>query len=505
VEVQVTAEAAAPAASTADAPDLNSRGRPHEVKLARRVARELEKQLLAADLPVGTIHASETELRQRFGVSRAVVREAIRLVEHHGLAVMRRGPYGGLVVRAPDARPLTNAVVVYLEYVGTTVEDLLAVRALLEPLAARLAAQNLTEEHIQALRDTLAEERSHGELAPGTRDLVHLLVGRIGGNRVLGLFIDVLVQLTARYARIPPPPGEDAARALNAASDHAHERITDAIVAGNAMLAEHRTLRHLDAMRDWLLSARQDPIRHRPADDEAMPDGAEPSVGSGKEKLAEAVARRLMADIAASGVGVGEIYGSEPELQARFGVSRAAFREAVRLLEYHSVARMRRGPYGGLVVTRPDPSASVEAMAVYLEYQRVAADELRAVRDVIEVGALGMLSERMDDALAEQVRAAHRVRPDTPGAEVAVLAHDFHIRLTELTGNPVLALFLRILLAVWDLHQTSPSTRPSDRGEGATAVSHVHDRIVEAIAARDLSLARHRMRRHLDALDALWL
>ncbi|MEU7816597.1 FCD domain-containing protein [Pseudonocardia sp. NPDC049154] len=495
----MTAEAGVSVPSTVDAPDVNSRGKPHEVKLARRVARRLEQDLLAADLPVGSIFASETELRERYGVSRAVLREAIRLVEHHGLAVMRRGPYGGLVVQAPDARPLTNAVVVYLEYVGTTVEDLLAVRALLEPLAARLAAQNLTEEHIQALREALAEERSHGELAPAMRDLLHVLVGRIGGNRVLALFIDVLVQLTERYAAIPPPPDEEGKRELSAASDHAHERITDAIIAGNAMLAEHRTIRHLDAMRDWLLSTRQEPIRHRPA-----ASRAETPVGTGKEKLAEAVARKLMADIADSGIEVGEIYGSEPELQARFDVSRSAFREAIRLLEYHSVARMRRGPYGGLVITRPDPSASVEAMAVYLEYERVDADELRAVRDVIELGALEMLGARSEPELAERLRAAHQVQPDTPREEVAGLSHDFHIQLAELTGNPVLALFLRILLAVWDRHSTSPSTQPADKGEAAATVTHVHDRILDAVLAGDLPLARHRMHRHLEALDAWW-
>jgi DNA-binding FadR family transcriptional regulator len=495
----VTAEAELPAPSITDLPDLNSRGRPHEVKLARRVARRLEEDLLAADLPVGSIYASETELRDRYRVSRAVLREAIRLVEHHGLAVMRRGPYGGLVVQAPDARPLTNAVVVYLEYVGTTVDDLLAVRALLEPLAARLAAQNLTEENIHTLRDTLAAERSHGALAPGTRELLHLLVGRIGGNRVLALFVDVLVQLTHRYASVPPPPDEEGKRALSAASDLAHERIADAIVAGNAMLAEHRTIRHLEGMRDWLLSIRQEPIRNRGED--ATPQRP---VSVGKEKLAEAVARKLMADIAASGAREGEIYGSEPDLQARFDVSRSAFREAIRLLEYHSVARMRRGPYGGLLITRPDPTASIEAMAVYLQYERVDANELRAVRDVVELGVLEMLAAQPTPELADELRAAHQVHPDTPRESVAGLSHDFHIRLAELTGNPVLALFLRILLEVWDRHSGNPSLQPSDRGEAAATVAHVHDRILQAVLDGDVPLARHRMHRHLEALDAWW-
>lgn len=486
-------DAGSTATPTDASPDINSRGQPLEVKLARTVARQLERDILASDLQVGSIFASENELRLRYGVSRAVLREAIRLVEHNGLAVMRRGPYGGLVLRAPDARPLTNAIVVYLAYAETTVEDLLAVRALLEPLAARLAARNLSEQHIAVLRTALPEERGHGDIATRSRDLFHLRLGQIGGNRVLSLFVDVLVQLTERYA---PLPGKNAIARLTADSDHAHQKIAEAVIAGNAMLAEHRSLRHLDAMREWLLSTQQDPIRSRP-------ETLDPEAG--REKLAETIARRLMADIAASGLAVGQIYGSEPELQARFDVSRAAFREAIRLLEYHSVARMRRGPHGGLVVSRPDLSASVDAMAVYLEYAQVAADELREVRDVLELGALEMLAPRFgDEALSEELHAAAKVASTTPGGEIAELSNDFHLRLAELTGNTVLALFLRIVLAVWERHSPSAGPQAPEISKAAAAVECIHGQILESILAGDLPLARHRMHRHLEALDAWW-
>jgi DNA-binding FadR family transcriptional regulator len=470
------------------------------VKLARRVARRIEDDILAARLPVGQIFASETELRTRYGVSRAVLREAIRLVEHHGLAAMRRGIGGGLVLREPDAGPLTQAVVVYLEYVGTSVDDLLAVRRLLEPVSARVAAQTLTEDKIAILRETVAQEQADTTLAPGGHDRVHVVLGRIGGNRVLGLFIDVLVQLTSRYATLPPPPNGTALSRVNAASGHAHARIADAIVAGNVASAEHRSVVHLDAMREWLLSAAQHPIRRR---ETTEPGPVVPVPG---ETLAETVARRLMADVAASGVPAGTILGSEPQLQARMGVSRSAFREAVRLLEYHSVARMRRGPHGGLVVTRPDPSACVDAMSVYLDYANVTAAELRVVRDALELGALETLVEQHTDPdLAERLRAAQRVNGSTPGSEVATVSDDFHLRLADLTGNPVISLFLRILVAVWTRHSAHPSTDPGDHGAAATAVVRAHDRILDAIISGDLPVARHRMRRHLEALDDWWL
>ena len=67
-------------------------------------------------------------------------------------------------------------------------------------------------------------------------------------------------------------------------------------------------------------------------------------------KLAEVLAADIADDIAASGWQVGSVFGTETALLERYRVSRAALREAVRLLEYHEVAHMRRGPGGGLVV-----------------------------------------------------------------------------------------------------------------------------------------------------------
>jgi DNA-binding FadR family transcriptional regulator len=369
-------------------------------KLAAQVAVRIEADILASGWQVGSVFGSESELRERYGVSRAVLREAIRLVEHHEVATMRRGPSGGLVVRAPQSGALTAAMVIYLEHVGTSVEDLLAVRLLLEPLAARLAADRMGESGITALRETLEQEGASPE-DMGASDLLHTTLGQLSGNAALRLFIDVLVDLTGRYARQPKRATREEAALVKAGSENAHRAIVDAIIAGDTGLAEQRTVRHLEAMREWLLSTRQRPIDGTARSDD---NGA-----NGRQKLAETVARRMMADIAASGVGIGEVVGSETELLERFGVSRAVFREAVRLLEYHSVARMRRGPGGGLVVAEPDATASIEAMAIYLDYEKIGVEDLRAVRDVIEIGCLELVTSRYDDPdVAERLLEAIR-------------------------------------------------------------------------------------------------
>jgi DNA-binding FadR family transcriptional regulator len=463
-----------------------------EGKLAAQVARRIEADVVARGWPVGVSLGSEPELRARHGVSRAVLREAVRLVEHHQVARMRRGPGGGLFVVAPDAGPAAQALVIHLQYAGTGVDDLMEARRLLEPLAARLAAERIGEDGVALVRRTLAEEAAEeaAGAAAGTRpERMHVVLGELSGNHVLGLFVDVLVRLTGRYAG----PVDLSRRRFQVAREESlrlHADIGAAVIAGDPGRAEAAMGGYLDGVLTWL---------RRHARVGAAPPGADGVAPPAK--LAEVVAGRLRDDIAAGGWQVGAVVGSEAGLLARYGVSRAVLREAVRLLEFHSVARMRRGPGGGLVVGAPDPAASVETMALYLEHVGVSAGDLLPVRDALEVGALGRVAGRVDDAVRDRLGTAVRWATDGPADDPGT-ADVFHTELAELSGNPVLALFLRILTGLWRRHTATDEATvgPEARAE----VARVHGRIAEALLAGDDGLARHRMRRHLAALPAWW-
>lgn len=172
-----------------------------------------------------------------------MLREAVRLIEHHQVARMRRGPGGGLIVTTPDAAPATRAMVIYLEYVGTTVDELFAARLLLEPLACGLAAERVDEPEIAALRAALAATADQPE-----RGDLHLALAEAAGNPVLALFVEILTRLTARYARGTGPPTADARRGLRA--DHA--AIVDAVTAGDVTRARTLTEQHVRAVTEWL-------------------------------------------------------------------------------------------------------------------------------------------------------------------------------------------------------------------------------------------------------------
>lgn len=462
-----------------------------KLKLAAQTARRIEDGISAAGWPIDQVFGSETDLMHRYEVSRAVLREAIRLVEHHGVARMRRGPSGGLIVCKPDATAVISAVAVYLDHVGTTVDDLIYARRILEPLAASIAAQRITEDEIRELRSFLeahTEESSRG-LVGEDDQAVHLAIATVSRNDALVLFIEVLIELTSHYGTTRSKmTGAERANATNQMHQD-HSRLASEIISGNGEAARQLADAHLEAVQKYYL---QPGRRSRPTSFEASP-------AERPDKLAELTARNVQAALAELKLPVGTVIGSEPELLERFRVSRAVFREAVRLLEHHSIATMRRGPGGGLVIARPDPSASIEAAALFLQYHGTTARDLNVVRQALELGVIDLLSTRPpDNELAATMRAEMALLEQTEDLREHV--GSFHPRLGDFAGNPILALLLRITLELWSRNGELPSGAvPASRNRLEAAVT-AHDSIVAAIADRDYALARHRMSRHLDAL-----
>ena len=90
----------------------------------------------------------------------------------------------------------------------------------------------------------------------------------------------------------------------------------------------------------------------------------EPAQDAGRGTLGAQIARQIEQDIRREGWREGHLIGSEAELTARFEVGVAAVREASRILEARGLARVRRGPGGGLFVTAPERASVTEPPGV---------------------------------------------------------------------------------------------------------------------------------------------
>jgi DNA-binding FadR family transcriptional regulator len=472
-------------------------------KRAAQIARRIEADIIRRGWPIGQSLGSEQALQQHYQASRSVLREAVRLVEHHRVARMRRGPNGGLLVREPDAAPATHAIIIYLEYLGTTIGDLLDARLLLEPLAASLAAERIDEAGIDRLRAVVDAEkhRTPGPLA--ARDEFHAALAEQSKNPVLQLFIDILMRLTTRYAQ---DSRVDSAGDVVEVIDRTrceHSDIVAAVTAGDSARAKTLSERHAESVTAWLR-------RHQP-DADADPRLARNRRGLDREaangKRAEVLAAAIRDDIAAGGWQVGSVFGTEVALLERYRVSRSVLREAVRLLEYHAVARTRRGPGGGLVVAKPQAQASIDTIALYLQYRKPRREDLQLVRDAIEVENVAKIVKRRDTPEVRAFLDGHRLVIGGAGNDVGKADLEeflFHTGLAQLAGNAVLELFLRILVELFRRHWASTEQKLPGRSD-LVDVQRAHLRVIEAIVEGDDSLARYRTRRHLDAAASWWL
>ena len=192
---------------------------------------------------------------------------------------------------------------------------------------------------------------------------------------------------------------------------------------------------------------------------------------------------------------VGEVLGSEAELVAKYGVSRAVFREAVRIVEHHNVARMRRGPGGGLVVTAPGLEAVQRPAALYLAHAKTKVADVQALRRAIELQAVRGAVEHLDESGIARLRSVmDDERQLSAGEARRNDLHALHVVLADLSENPAVVLTMAMLLA---MTSAQPGNDVLSADDLATALAH-HDAIVEAVVAGDVALAQHRMGRFLD-------
>lgn len=167
----------------------------------------------------------ESEVADRFGVSRTPIREALQRLETQSLL-------------ARDGRSL---IVASLDH--GQLSELYVVRGTLEGLAARLAAQHATPEEIRVLQDMLEADRAHTndpEAMSRANRRFHKQIHLASHNRFLVQQLDLVHRSMALLATTSL-----AAEGRLADTLFEHESIVEAIANGEARTAEERLKEHI--------------------------------------------------------------------------------------------------------------------------------------------------------------------------------------------------------------------------------------------------------------------
>jgi GntR family transcriptional regulator, transcriptional repressor for pyruvate dehydrogenase complex len=129
--------------------------RPGALRLSDRLADDLEAQILRGDITTGELLPSEADLCSTFGVSRTVVRDALRTLDARGL--VESVPGRGTTVRAPDEEALSLAVLTRLMRSDLSLLDVVRARAAIDVNLVPLAAENANDTQIAAVREAFDE------------------------------------------------------------------------------------------------------------------------------------------------------------------------------------------------------------------------------------------------------------------------------------------------------------------------------------------------------------
>ncbi|MDP9116472.1 MAG: GntR family transcriptional regulator [Actinomycetota bacterium] len=184
----------------------------------------------------------ERELADTFGVSRVTLREAIKALRDAGLVESRRGRGGGTFVMSPKIQRPRPAGQISAS-LGHALDDALALRRVVEPGAAGLAAtRTLTAVDRASLLRYLADATN---CEPGSRRLadsrLHLAIAALGGSAsVTAVVADVQMRLDELLRAIP------VIAANIAHSNLQHAAIVEAILGGQSARARSEMEEHVD-------------------------------------------------------------------------------------------------------------------------------------------------------------------------------------------------------------------------------------------------------------------
>ncbi|MDQ0313768.1 FadR/GntR family transcriptional regulator [Amorphus orientalis] len=239
--------------------------------LTTALAAELGRRIASGRLGAGDLLPTESEIQLEFGVSRTVVREAIRHLSSKGLVSVR--PKVGTKVRPETDWNMLDGEVMRWHLLAETprpfIEALYEMRLINEPAAARMAATRIGDEDRRALSAALEGMARHPR---GSQELIdadlafHRIVLQATGNpilRSLGAMIESSLSISFSLSWRQNPQEETVRQ---------HALVHDAIVAGDDVLAEIYMRRLIEsAFNDVILALYDEGGAASPEDDRSTP------------------------------------------------------------------------------------------------------------------------------------------------------------------------------------------------------------------------------------------
>lgn len=216
-----------------------------------QVVEQLTQLILNGELKSKELLPPERDLAAQLGVSRNVVREAIKILQSRGLLTIRHGV--GTVVNGVSSEPLQQVFTHALHGQEDALLKLTEVRLLVEVEMAALAAQRATRENLHKIR--AAFEAMEASVDDPQRYVqcdreFHSALAEATQNNVFALVMEATSALTRQARVYTLEAGASVRQSLRI-----HREILEAVEAGDAILAASQMRAHLKMVEADLKSA----------------------------------------------------------------------------------------------------------------------------------------------------------------------------------------------------------------------------------------------------------
>ncbi|MEJ6549326.1 FCD domain-containing protein [Corynebacterium sp. USCH3] len=221
------------------------------------VVEAIENQILSGALHVGDLLPAERTLSDQLQVSRAAVREAIRVLEGQGVleSNVGSGHRAGTFIAAMPSVALTRFLRLHVALSNFGLEEVVQTRTILEVESARLAAAEQDGDAAAGMRDALADMSRRGVTRDEFNDAdtrFHIALAHGSGNR---LFAD-MTQAIRESLKLPilrGLRGHDDWESVADVLRGQHAAILAAVEDGDADRAAAATAEHISTAYRALL------------------------------------------------------------------------------------------------------------------------------------------------------------------------------------------------------------------------------------------------------------
>jgi DNA-binding FadR family transcriptional regulator len=219
-------------------------------KLANTVAQSMLRDIRRRGLSAGDQLPKEADMLAEYGVGRGTLREALRVLETCGLIVVKPGPRGGPVVQSVHADDFGRVTSLFFQFAGVTYRELIEARLILEPTAARQAAQQ--HKGSDAARE-LVRLAENGPASGDDEEYLHVTADfhasliALGGNSLVTLVCHSLAEIYRDRVQ-----GVLFPKSRQSEVHGVHAEIARAVLDGDEAQAESLMAQHMEQYRRFV-------------------------------------------------------------------------------------------------------------------------------------------------------------------------------------------------------------------------------------------------------------